>query len=599
MDALLTITSTNKKTDALRASLKHDKTKRLATCFLLCLVVFAPMILTNAPGDTVDDDWLIACYLSPCVPDGALCLFINALLAQFVSGLGNLCPFVNWFQTFELAVGFAAFFCLIYYSLKYLELPYSAFLFTCLVLLSLPGCTYLQKFTIVAGTLAIVGGFLLILSLCESDFRAGVIGGILVVVGTTIRQDAVLIGVPFFLGLAIFAFFRFPNKAKRIQTVRLLALLILAILLVCVILNLYSEHVWSVSPWSDWRTYNAARSIISDFPMPPYDEIAEQLSDIGISANDYAMMQNWMVSDTDVFTLEKMQEVALLQKAYFSPSIATVFLNTMRGLSQEPILIVMAIFVVGLYLYSRCTDRLAWAALLVSFAGSFLICFYFQWMGRMLARIYYLVWLNFVFSSVLILHYAQTSNTHRQPTSKSALGVVAKKVIPIAYIIVGMCLVGQTYSPVIREFNAIGFMNYSVQQQEANNYLTLYRDAESIDKDSTRFVYQARARKLLERAYQLKTIPNTHYFTHNIALGEWAVGSPQLSSIYHEIEWSNPYTGLLSDEDAILVVTEERYADMTRTFLREHYNQNADYIYLESITAYDTELRLYQFTAAP
>ncbi len=582
--------------NTLYAALRSDRKKRMLAALVACIAVFSLMILTDAPGDTVDDDWLIACYLSPTVPDGDLCLFINAALAQFISHLGDLLPYVNCFQTFELIVSFVALFCFAYYAIKYLKLQYGLFLLCGFILFSLPGCTYLQKFTIVAGTVAIIGFFLLVISFYEDDAVAGVVGCVLIVLGVMLRQDAVLIGVPFFVGITLFAFLRFSVKDERAPSMRRLIVFMLAVLVICLALNLYDDRVWAEPPWSDWSAYNSVRSAISDFPVPPYDEVAAELSEIGFSENDYAMMKNWMVSDTNVFSLEKMREVALLQDAYQDPSAETVLYKTISALCQEPALIMMIVMALVFFFIFRCNDRLAWTALVVSFVGSFFICIYFQWLGRLLTRIYYLVWLNFLFSSVLILHCARIGKEGSRYASSISAGLAAKRIASTACVVICAGLVLQAYVPVALDFNILGFMNYSVQQPGSDNYLNLYRDVQHINEGSTRFVYQARARKILERSYGLKTIPNAQYYSHNIALGEWAVESPQLKSIYGEIEWENPYEGLLNDENAVLVVTDEKYADMTRTFLSEHYDPEVAYAHIGSTVAYGTELHLYQFS---
>lgn len=573
-----------------------DRGKRLLLSFAVCIAVFSLMILTDAPGDTVDDDWLIACYLSPSVPDGDMCLFLNALLAQFVSHLGNLLTDVNCYQVLELVVSFVAFLCFVYYATKYLKIPYSLFLLCSLVFFALPGCTYLQKFAMVAGTTALIGFFLLVICFCEDDSAAGVIGGALIIMGMLIRQDAVMATVPFLLGVCLFVFFRHPDKEKRASSTKRLVAIALIVVVFCMALDMYDAHVWEQSPWAEWSTYNSVRSSLSDFRIPPYDEVSTELTALGFSENDYKMMKNWMVSDTSVFTFEKLQEVVRLQAAYPGPSVETVLYKTIEGLSQEPVMVVVIAMTVVLFPLSRCTDKLAWAALIAACAGAFLMCVYLQWRGRLLPRISYMVWLNFIFSAVLILQYARVEEGAHHASKSMSVRLVLGRVVSVGIVVVCAGLTLRTYAPAVSEFNAFGFLNYSIESADSHDYLNLYQGVEAVDEDSTRFVYQARARKILEREYKLKTIPNVQYFTHNIALGEWAVESPQLRAIYEEVGWRNPYQGLLEDEDAVLVVTDESFADMTRIFLQEHYDTVADYSYIGSSVAHDAELRLYRFS---
>lgn len=194
------------KTNQLRTARFTSASKRnlvvsvLFSFFVVVLLSFSTKMST-VPAD---DDYGIALALSGLRPDSELCLFINAILARFISLLCTFIPGFNWFWVFERIVTFVAVAALCFLCL---ELIASKPLLPCAVAASflglLPLCTYYSNFTAVSGISTLAGLAILACDFEDSfqgkSYRVGLraLGIALCFIGFIIRYESFLLVVPF------------------------------------------------------------------------------------------------------------------------------------------------------------------------------------------------------------------------------------------------------------------------------------------------------------------------------------------------------------------------------------------------------------------
>lgn len=233
----------------------------LAVSLVVALAVFGVAFCAWVPNG-VYDDWSISNALSAnWGQDEGLCLFLNALLCQLIFWLNSTFTSVNWFFVLERLGAFAAYFSVIYLSLRHLRFPFSAVAFFAATVLVLPGCTYESNFTYVAGMLVGAGGFALLCSLGKERHSASLIvaGIILMAAGALFRWTMFVLSIPLFGIAALLVLFSERNDGLLAGR-RLARLWPFALALVFFAgLYFYNDSVWQEQPWSEWYEFNEAR----------------------------------------------------------------------------------------------------------------------------------------------------------------------------------------------------------------------------------------------------------------------------------------------------------------------------------------------------
>lgn len=65
--------------------------------------------------------------------------------------------------------------------------------------------------------------------------------------------------------------------------------------------------------FDEYNRFNQARTATLDYPIPDYSNNREFYSQLGLDQNDINMYRSWNI-DTKIFTAEKLEKIAALQK---------------------------------------------------------------------------------------------------------------------------------------------------------------------------------------------------------------------------------------------------------------------------------------------
>lgn len=209
-----------------------------------------------------DDDYGIAIALSGLRPDSEFCLFVNAILARFISLLCTLVPGFNWFWLFERIVTFVAVAVLCFLCLELIDSkPFLSCAAAASLFGLLPLCTYYSNFTAVSGISTLAGFSILAYDFEDAfygkPYRSWLrgIGIALCFIGFLIRYESFLLVMPFaFIVLAVVCWKhrRLLVRAFRDHRFRLLILrfsTFLSVIVLCIAAAVVNEAVWSSGQW--------------------------------------------------------------------------------------------------------------------------------------------------------------------------------------------------------------------------------------------------------------------------------------------------------------------------------------------------------------
>lgn len=558
-------------------------------CFLLALALAVVVFAAGVSGwwtNDLNDDYAIAAALSGNWGEGdGLCLFLNALLAQFIFFLNTTLPFGNWFANVELATAFASYLTLVYLALRRTTTQLAAVLIAGLTLLIVPGCTLASNFTFVGGIASCAGVALLTTSLTRKRHHAlpVIVGLVFCALGIMWRYKMFLLCIPFF-GIA--GLVHVLSKEQRLRGVgRSLARLwpYAAALLVFAALFVYNSSVWHQEPWQSWWQFNEARSDMSDYPNKPYDSIAKDLKSIGVSKNDYRLVNDWITEDPDFFTTERIEDIArvsiidLTAPSRIAYSLQVYF--TDKIVNARLFIIVLAALAVSIATLKGRYRRTAIALLAVALAISLV----FTTLGRLPARVHYSIWI----AAIVAICCCVPRNASRPPSGARSSDDSHGRSRGVARSVVSIAAIAMPAVSAIA-IVAVSLSMFSVERLEATFLPRSFEPECSLidyfdEHPDNIFVVDARAYADVRFAYKLRGVPSHEVLSRSCMLGGWSSRSPFQEAHNAEVNMPNVIKGLVENDSALLVWHRSSPPDILVNYLREHYYPNASCTLVDTI----------------
>ena len=138
-----------------------------------------------------------------------------------------------------------------------------------------------------------------------------------VICGFLIRSQcfyltAFIFFIVFLINLMLKQSFIFSKKNRIIKYV-----LVIFSILCCVLVfkNFFISH----NPeYKQYVQYGKIRSQLIDYPLPEYEFIKDELTDINISENDYKCISTWNLCDSEYFTKNKLNSILQIVQKYRS-----------------------------------------------------------------------------------------------------------------------------------------------------------------------------------------------------------------------------------------------------------------------------------------
>lgn len=570
----------------LREAWRHPAV-RILVSMAFSLILTCYMSLSDMLND-FDDDWAISVALSGRYPDSGLCLFVNAVISNVTFALNQIAPSLNWFLVIEYLLSFISFSVMIYAAITFMNPILGLGLVAGCEYFLLPNCVIYSNFTFVSAFCTIAGFTLLLSMLKRGGYsRSGaVLGVFLCACGFAFRANAFLLCVPFF-GVALLLILIEGLKARRASAsqdkensesddsvwcersslprcVALAAVPFACLLIVCSALYLYNEYAWSQPGWSAWREWNEARSQISDYKMPAYAEVMEELAPLGITEDAYYLATHWASGDVEFFDQERMDALASVSHAASLPTILAQALRYPFSLSLDSRTFIFA--VVMLIAAIALSRPRKWPWMAAVFMIAVLAAAFFFGLGRLLDRVVIPIYISAGAALVIMAEQEKEScfkllrfsSTHTVLTCASAFVLCALTVHLVSAEAKTVTLEQGYYMTHQEEFHPQGeLVEYALRN------------------DGRIYVWDTLDFTGLERSYQLRYLPSREFLEKNISIGGWSTDSPYINARNAMVGMPNVVRGLVENECAYFICSDLATTEHLLGFIRSEYHSDA------------------------
>lgn len=252
------------------------------------------------------DDYFMGAILSGAfgdAPDTHL-FFVNTLYAKLLVPFYKVFPQVGWYYISLVAAVFVSFSTITFLLLKKLGLRMGVLVSIAFIALFCEDQYLVVQFTQAASMLGAAGMLAFIFGVMEKrSLPLGAWGFLLMALASLLRYQAFLMGVPLFI-MAL-AFLLKENRRPWWKVLVGLSLLAVFISLA----NTYHKGVFEATP--EYRHYTAFQNVRSTVTEGYYNQNAvyEDLEEMNLSGKDFALFKEWVLYDTEVFSLERMRPV--------------------------------------------------------------------------------------------------------------------------------------------------------------------------------------------------------------------------------------------------------------------------------------------------
>jgi len=566
-------------------ALQSSRGKRAAVAIAISVVAFWLQMLIGVSG--ADDDWAMSLFLSNAYPDSGYTLFIHPWMSAFVSFLFDVLPWgPNYFLILEIGLSCAATCVITYYALGHLNIGAAVCVVSVVILFPVPMCTQNLNFTSVTGLVACAGFVLLFVQLLEKrcNVVASVVGALFLCVACMLRFKGFLLCAPFALVLAIVGFVR--SRDLQLKKRALLFVPLASSLALCGALAVSSDILMQQPDLKAWQDITLPRSDLADYPKKSYSEVADQLTEIGVSENDYWLATHWTMNDTSYFTAEKLRQIADIACVHpdmspmeFVKSAGTYLLR----LGGKPfVALVIAASVLLLFGSWRRAPRLEkWAAIGV-LAITLCILAYLTAAGRMILRIEYPIWTYGLIALALPLGMGARGGTGLLPAHESGRAQAAAELARFAIAVLFVFLVGLvTFMEAIESPSELPMKSLLGDTLENESELLEYQ----ADHADCVFAYDYNTFGNVGYLYERRGVPSKDLMRTIQNLGGWEYGATFLD------EELAAKTGLdcglfeafAKSDKVFLVAGDDGYAKHVLEYIREHYDPTAELQVVETI----------------
>lgn len=286
------------------------------------LLILLVNLFLATPRFQTDDDWGIGNFFSGVKGDpDPNCPFVSILLGKFLCSLYELFPEIQWnlFGLYEYTLIFFSFWILLRYTKK--KSTNSMLWGASVLMLALlsPQFYILVQFTKTAA----LACFAAVLGLADTvedwnahkgvhvAFRAAAFT-FFFFLGFSLRPACALMSFPFFMFTVLKQIFSAGTIRDVMLRIAKYAAVFAGAFFVLIAGNWYQDIYYQ--NWdSGYLEFNSARAGFLDYEKVQYAQIQEELTELGVSENDYQLLCGWMLEDTEFITTDLLKSLADLQ----------------------------------------------------------------------------------------------------------------------------------------------------------------------------------------------------------------------------------------------------------------------------------------------
>lgn len=494
-------------------------------------------------------------------------IFSNIIYGYFLKLLSYCVPSINWYIVLQyLLISFS--YSILFYLLSKKTNFSIAFLSNmslwCFIIYA--EIRYIQ-FTRTAFITCITGLILLIYGVINCSKKATYTGFILCLLGSFIRFECfeicIAYAIAFFVSYAL-------HTLKNINTIKRLAKSLSIVTFVIIFFSLINTVYYSMDQeWKEYNEYNVVRGEILDFGIPSWENNQENYASIGFSQNDVTVLSHWIFNDSKKFNFENMNEIA----SWKTPKkIDLKFLtNTLKDLCQDfQSSTFFVIWLLSLVILFSIRTRGSLLLSLFNFTGTIIIFLFFHYIGRILPRVEFGIWMSAISINFLgcfeFNHMESTKAKSAQNNNQFFLKI------------------GITFATTLFLIVKIGaFETYSVYENSTRDTLSYLSE-----NSSNLYVLDTESFNGACFSFRPYKKVDSFYMSNYCWAGGWSTFSPYWTNYNRSIGFDNPLEDLSSKNNVYYVTNKD--ISYLLTYLQENYNVSS----VELVETYNS-YNIYKF----
>lgn len=542
----------------------------------------------------VSDDFVMAAILSGAYGDGPnpQMVFVNVIIGYLLLPFYKLFPEISWYFMLQLFLIFISSCAVTYFLFEKLEKPKAMMLSVIFILFFSNDAYILLQFTKTA-MLAIMAGSLVFLwaLFYKKSIWNILAGGLICLMGTMLRFSDIYLAGGFLLFILGYEFVRiYMEKGLKGLFEKKVAVILLA---GCILIgsaygirNLNKVICNADENYRQYYLYNGVRSGVVDAPECGYEEMADELSEIGVSENDYYMMRSWNFADNDFFTYERMRKTAEIIAQHHSVQEVgkeKIFerLQEREYLKYPVFLACIVLLGLGVFLnYPR------WWTMLISMGIGEFYLIYFCYRERYVYRVEYSIFLGMFMCGIYFWKQHSFSEANDSECIDKKKGIMK-----ICAVITSLCIMvhlvlyipDRSYQEIASEDRMDYITNtfYESWNYRPQKYRKVVNKEKppsglleefSTNTDNFYFLdFQTTIQILYFEWYPWENVDDEKYDNFSYLAGI-TTNYPDLIKLLKKKGVENPLKSLV-DEEVYLV--DNRYLEIKLNYLREHYYPDA------------------------
>lgn len=233
-------------------------------------------------------------------------IFVNALYGYALLPLYHLFPKIGWYYIGEMFAVFLSFTVIGYVLLQKCGERWGAILAALFTAFFASDFYLVVQFTQCASILSAAGMLLFAYGVCGKSTSARLSGLIafsvvLMLWGSVMRWQAFLMGLPFFC-LGLLFILRQCWRVKFHVIAGLAALFVGAFAM-----HHWDQNIYTAPEYQDYVKFQGPRVILGDNSNYNQNAVYEDAEELGLSGKDFQMLTEWVMYDTEVFTVDSLK----------------------------------------------------------------------------------------------------------------------------------------------------------------------------------------------------------------------------------------------------------------------------------------------------
>ena len=472
-------------------------------------------------------------------------IFVNAIYGYALLPLYHLFPKIGWYYIGEMFSVFLSFTVIGYVLLQRCGERWGAILAALFTALFASDFYLVVQFTQCASILSAAGMLLFAYGVVEKRATAPfVLGIILMLWGSVMRWQAFLMGMPFFC-LGMLFIFKDCWKAKW-RVIAGLAILFVG----AFAMHSWDQKIYQTPEYADFVKFQGPRVTFGDNGNYNQNAVYEDAEELGLSGKDLHMLSNWIMYDTEVFSVDSIKQYSDLIPPYrtINPKelIPRDLLNALAHSLRSPLF--WTWFILCLLIYA--TNRKRYMYLWLSLAAVLALVAYLLAMGRLVYRVESGFWLYAAVLAVPLL-------------GRFTLNIPRKLVYSIlAVIAVANVFIYATSGEMVRDPSSGESRTLAIK--DTTDYAQVFDYIDSQPDKMFLLSMNAFMRFSHHRNPPYLAEPIGQY-RRTVSFGYWTPYLPEVTEALADFRIDNPMKDVIHDN--VIVLNEPHLVD----FLQRHY----------------------------